>query len=79
MTRCTWDGCADEAKHDKRAKDGAVWARLCDEHDARFNAAAGSQEPGKILAVWVKAQGGAKAATARMLGRTEGTTGRSDS
>lgn len=65
---CTWLGCAEQASHDKTSKDGAIWARLCDTHEAKFNEAVASGVKG-ALSAWVKAQGGAKAAADRMTGQ----------
>ncbi len=69
--KCTWEGCTEEAKHDKVARDGQVWAHLCDPHEAIFAAAPAKGAPA-ILSTWVKAQGGAKVAANRMTGTAEG-------
>lgn len=64
---CTWKGCAEAAQHPLKARDGEVWANLCGGHKAEFDEA--PQKGGKaILRTWVLAQGGAQAATGRMLG-----------
>lgn len=66
MAKCTWEGCTQQALHPCIARDGEKWADLCDEHKAKFDAAATAEKPGAILSAWVKAQGGSKAANARM-------------
>lgn len=63
---CTWEGCAEKAAHPMFARDGEQWAFLCNEHKVKFDAAFTPYEVGKVLSTWVKAQGGAKAAAARM-------------
>lgn len=50
------------------AQDGRQWADLCTAHKARFDGAVGEGRAGSVLATWVKAQGGAKAAAARLCG-----------
>lgn len=67
MANCTWEGCTQAAKHPCIARDGKKWADLCDDHKARFDEAP-SRGSAVLLGVWVKAQGGSKVATARMLG-----------
>jgi hypothetical protein len=56
------------------ATDGEQWAVLCEEHATTLdrNIEDGLKEPSvvnvkKLLGSWVKAQGGAKAATKRIL------------
>lgn len=72
MANCTWEGCTQQARHPCFAKDGEKWADLCNEHKARFDEAP-SKGAGAILGYWVKAQGGSKAATARMTGARTST------
>jgi hypothetical protein len=62
---CTWVNCREPAKHPQHAKDGTVWANLCYAHVLELDDAITAGPP-KILAAWVKAQGGAKAAAKRM-------------
>ena len=69
--RCTWVGCAATGHHQQVAKDGSVWAMLCETHLAEFNAAYEPFNVKKVLSTWVKAQGGAKSATKRMLPHAE--------
>ncbi len=70
--KCTWIECRLRAKHEEKAKDGSVWARLCQKHhdelDKTVYAATRSGLPGALISVWVKAQGGARKATKRLLG-----------
>lgn len=61
--KCTWIGCTAVAAHVKLDKDGAVWAQLCSAHNREFE---GAKTAPAVLAAWVKAQGGAKAAAGRM-------------
>lgn len=67
-TNCTWEGCTQTAKHESRSTTGEKWADLCDEHEHQLSASLTSGGPGSILSSWIKAQGGAKAAAARMTG-----------
>ena len=66
--KCTWVDCQNDAKHPQHDSNGELWANLCDEHNEQFNIATDSPEPKRLLSVWVKAQGGAKEATKRMMG-----------
>ena len=67
--KCTWIDCDVEATHPQIAKDGEEWANLCDEHHEETEQALKSMVPEKLLRAWVRAQGGAKLATQRMLWR----------
>lgn len=68
--RCTWVkqdvACTSEATHPQVGKDGSQWAHLCEEHDKKLNDAVGSGDVKKLMAAYIQAQGGAKAAAARM-------------
>lgn len=64
--KCTWKDCSQEAHHNRLDKQGNPWAELCDEHQILLDEAINSGDAKKILSAWVKAQGGAKAATRRM-------------
>ena len=50
--RCTWKDCNKLAKHRLVGEDGAPWAELCDEHAQRFDDAANSLDPKKLLGAW---------------------------
>lgn len=63
--KCDYYGCEDDAMADPDIKEGM---QFCAEHDRQFTAAARDENPMKILGFWVKAQGGAKRATERMMG-----------
>lgn len=66
--RCTWDGCTKAATVPQIARDGERWANLCAEHDAELNKAIDTSNVPALMRGWVKAQGGAKKAAARMTG-----------
>ena len=62
---CTWVDCTEKAEFPQKANDGSIWARLCPEHHKMLDDALGVDVK-KTLSYWIKAQGGAKAAAARM-------------
>ncbi len=62
---CTWVGCTERALHPQHGKDGSQWADLCSKHVHELDAAI-EDGPPRMLSAWVKAQGGAKKAAARM-------------
>lgn len=62
--KCTWQFCKSEARKPQLDRDGKQWANLCPTHDTELEASFG--DPRKILRAWVTAQGGPKAAAARM-------------
>lgn len=64
---CTWKDCDNPASHPQMSEDGKTWAQLCIVHEGQLNDAMISGEPKKILSAYVKAQGGAQAAAARMM------------
>lgn len=64
--QCTWIDCQASGFYEQKAKDGRVWATLCETHDKLVHAAYESGDVKRILSNWVKAQGGAKAAVSRM-------------
>ena len=64
---CTWVECQNVASVPQIAKDGEQWANLCAAHDAEINAGLEALDAKKLLSCWVKAMGGAKAATRRMM------------
>lgn len=63
---CKWEGCVNGATKDQLDRDGIIWTRLCDEHDKKLDEAIKSLNPKRLVFAWIKAQGGAKAAAARM-------------
>lgn len=63
---CRWEGCQKDGTQDQIDRDGAVWACLCVEHDKKLDEAVKSLDPKLFVSAWIKAQGGAKAAAARM-------------
>jgi hypothetical protein len=74
LKRCTWQDpnakrCEEIATHEQTAQDGEVWAHLCDEHHAMLDGTVGV-DVNKMLAYWVRAQGGSRAAANRMTGVT---------
>ena len=74
MIRCTWQDppdkdCTAEAMHPQVAKDGEVWANLCDAHDKELNDVI-TTEPfsaKRMLRNWVRAAGGSMRMTKRMM------------
>jgi hypothetical protein len=76
--RCSWDGCENAGVYRQKATDGEQWAFLCETHNGKVDGSidAALKEPSEVniktlLGSWVKAQGGAKAATDRVLGVKE--------
>jgi len=67
VTKCTWKDCQRAAEHPQIAKDGEEWANLCQDHHDVVEEAMGALEPRMLLWAWVNAQGGAKAASGRMV------------
>lgn len=67
--RCTWYNCREGAVHQEVDRDGSPWAALCQFHHDKLEAACRNKEMGKVLGIWVLAQGGPKAAAARMMRR----------
>ena len=71
MSQCTWQDpakppCSNRGLHPQTAQDGEVWAVLCDEHHEMLDSVIG-KDVKKMLSYWVRAQGGAKTASNRML------------
>lgn len=64
--KCRWEGCQNDGTKDQLDRSGIIWSLLCDEHDKRLEEAIKSLNPKRLVAAWIKAQGGAKAAAARM-------------
>lgn len=76
-SQCTWkdpdfDRCTNHATYPQTANDGSVWANLCNYHHMLMDKEVGSDVK-KMLSYWVRAQGGAKAATARMMPERKAT------
>jgi len=71
MGKCTWEGCDRPARNEQIARDGQVWADLCNEHAEEIDDIL-DQESGAILKKWVKAQGGSKKAASRLMGTMGG-------
>ena len=68
---CTWMGsegrCKAGATHPQIGKDGNQWANLCAEHAQRVDSSIENFDAKNLLGNWVRAQGGSKAAAARMV------------
>lgn len=63
---CTYQDCSGVAKHSEVAKDGHVWARLCDAHHQELSEAIAGMKAPRLARTWVRCQGGSKAAAERM-------------
>lgn len=68
MSKCTWVDCKNTATSPQIAKDGQQWANLCDEHVIALEKAQSNAKG--MIGAWIKAQGGAKIATDRVMGRS---------
>lgn len=67
---CTFEGCSLEAVHELKSRDdGEIWARLCEDHNKQIDDAIKAGDPKRVVGLWVKAQGGSKKASERMLKR----------
>lgn len=66
MGPCKWEGCGAPATFAETDKQGAIWTRLCIAHHNQLEATIAAGKAPQIMSVWIKAQGGAKAAAARM-------------
>ena len=73
---CTWKDCDQIARHPRSDSYGRVWSNVCDTHDALMKKAAidafeskGQRGTEKLVAMWIKAQGGAEKAADRAIGR----------
>jgi len=66
MKNCTWVNCKKSAMRPQIAKDGEVWATLCELHHFKINNFDKSNVK-EMLSFWVKAQGGAKKASQRVI------------
>ena len=68
--RCTWEGCSEQAVENLVNQSGEVWARLCRKHKSLLDMVVEQvkNEEGhgrKLIAAWIKAQGGAVKAARR--------------
>lgn len=75
QANCTWEKCPEVATVPQTAKDGEMWANLCQAHHDELEASINRlfTDPGRNaikrhLRDWIKAQGGSKAAAKRMSG-----------
>ena len=66
MATCTWVGCTATAFHEHKDTGGKPWCNLCAAHHARTEEAINHGTPKEMVAVWIKAQGGASKAAKRM-------------
>lgn len=66
---CTFEGCSTEAVHELKSRDGEIWARLCEDHNKQIADAIKANDYKRVVGLWVKAQGGSKKASERMLKR----------
>jgi hypothetical protein len=67
MGRCTWEDCASPATFTELNKSGQPWAKLCIAHHNQMETTIAAGKAPAIMSVWIKAQGGAKAAAARIV------------
>jgi hypothetical protein len=70
--QCTWVDppevrCSSAATHAELSNDKTPWAHTCDIHHAMIEDGIVNFTPQKMLRNWVRAQGGHKAAAARMM------------
>lgn len=66
MKKCTWKDCNKEAKIPQILTDGNIWANLCEEHNKQLEDDIEQMKVKELVRDWILAQGGAKAAAARM-------------
>lgn len=66
VVTCTWVDCKADGTKPQVGSDGSQWAKLCEEHDQKLEAAIATGDVKKWMGAYIKAQGGAKAAAARM-------------
>lgn len=66
-TKCTWKDCDGIAKHVQKDNNGKPWAVLCSKHHNEIEETVKKQDVRGILRCWIKAQGGAKVASDRVL------------
>ena len=67
ISTCTWVDCDKQGVDAQLDKQGKQWAKLCSIHALMLNDALKSMDAKKMVAYWVKAQGGAKKAAKRMM------------
>jgi len=68
-TKCSWQGCREPEGTPQLDRNGRPWACLCGPHTEELLLAI-SAGPRKMMAAWIKAQGGPGAAADRMMGPT---------
>lgn len=61
--KCTWQDCKNKATQMQIARDGEMWANLCLYHHDYL--LINTDDPKKLAAVWIKAQGGSHQAAER--------------
>lgn len=54
-SRCTWKDCKATGYYEQIAKDGSVWARLCETHDEEIQRAIESRNAKRIISSRAKA------------------------
>lgn len=67
--KCTWKDCNKEGSIPQLDTSKKQWAFLCQEHHDEIESSISSKpfNPKRLLSVWIKAQGGAKAVSERLL------------
>ena len=63
---CSWCGCGQPGTCELKDIHDRVWACLCHVHNEQLETALKTGHPKQLIAAYVKAQGGAKAAAKRM-------------
>jgi hypothetical protein len=66
---CTWVDCTASAAHPQVAKDGEVWADLCEIHHRMLEEVIAAPDAKQLLKYWIRAQGGAARTFDRTFGR----------
>lgn len=70
--KCTWVDCEQEAHNPQIGSDGKAWADLCFDHAKELDASL--LDPKAVLRCWIRAQGGARAMTDRIMSGPVGET-----
>ena len=68
---CTWLHCDRRATVEQTTWDGSIWADLCGNHDKKLHEAYDKMDYKNLFDYWVKAQGGPRAASKRMVPKTK--------
>jgi hypothetical protein len=66
MTACTWRGCSSEGPYTQLDDKGRPWAHLCPKHAGGLSAAVRAGNQGRVMRVFVMAQGGHEQAFERL-------------